>query len=82
MTDADLQQAIDKTATLAGASAGESLRSLYREHLAALLKVQATRAAIAQAPAVRPGSIVMCQDNRPGCEKILGGLCDCAKGQL
>lgn len=58
MTDADLQQAIDKTAALAGASAGEPLRSLYRDHLAALLKVQATRAALVHAPGVRPGAFM------------------------
>lgn len=30
-------------------------------------------------PKIKPGAIVRCMEDRPGCEKILGGLCDCGR---
>jgi hypothetical protein len=87
MTDEQLQQAIDKARAFLmqqldyKTTPSSAAKNHAVETLKQLEKTQVIRANLAHTPTFAvPGAIIRCADNRPGCEKALGGLCDCAKG--
>ena len=61
MTDEQLQESIDKTMAMAMPTEGgyqhDKFRELAKTHLESLFKIQATRAALAHMPGIRPGMI-------------------------
>ena len=84
MTNQELQEAINSARAFLDRSADSSTlvykaKQKTMEHLEVLETLQRNRAARWHRPGIRPGVIVQCLENRPGCKKILDGLCDCGE---
>ena len=81
MTNEELQIAIDKTLAAVMSTEGGYKQDQFRAdahvHLKELFKIQAVRAGLPSYPTLKAGSFILCKENRAGCEKVLGGLCDC-----